>query len=275
MKQLIVTADDFGYSRQANRAIIKCFREGIVTSTSFLVNTKYFDESARLLKQNKKLDVGIHINLTEFRPLTKARALAGKNGDFIGKKIWFNGYYRHADKNEIESEINEQITKALSSGLNITHLNGHNHIHMLPNIIDIAVRSAKEYGIKYFRLPYEAALNKDEVKLYSTIRAKNAVARLHAKNKINKNGLKAAGAFYGSLCMKNMDYSKLAVIFNSIKNGTSELMVHPAYIDKEGDIFHQSMQREKEIELLTSNKTKQVIKKNNIKLTNFSKMSKT
>ena len=66
MKKLIVTADDFGYSRNVNKAIIRCFRNGIVTSTSLLANTKYFDESVKLLKLNKNLDVGMHINLTEF-----------------------------------------------------------------------------------------------------------------------------------------------------------------------------------------------------------------
>ena len=272
MKQLVVTADDFGYSRNVNKAIIRCFKKGIVTSTSLLANTKYFDESVKLLKLNKNLDVGMHINLTEFKPLAKAKSLTGKNGDFIGKKIWFSGYYEKADKNEVKAEINGQIIKALSSGLKITHINGHNHIHMLHNIFDIAVKSAKEYGIKYFRLPYETALNKEKVKLYSKIRTKNAIARLHAKNKINKNGLKAADAFYGGLYMKNMDYGKIAAIFNSIKNGASELMVHPAYIDRRGDVFHQSKQRENEIRLLTDKKMMQSIKKLKINLTNFSQL---
>ena len=175
MKELIVTADDFGYSRNVNRAILKCFKEGIVTSTSLLANTKYFEESVKLLKSNKSLDVGIHINLTEFRPLTKAKTFTYGNGNFIGKAKWFNGYYKNAGKNEIEKEINAQIAVVISSGLKITHLNGHNHIHMLPNIFDIAISLAKKYRIKYFRLPYEAALSKEAIRAYAKARIKNAI----------------------------------------------------------------------------------------------------
>ena len=270
--KLIVTADDFGYSRNVNKAIIKCFKEGIVTSTSLIVNTKYFDESVKLLRQNKELDLGVHINLTEFKPLTKPKKLASKNGYFIGKKIWFNGYYKHADKKEINAEINAQILKAISSGLRITHINSHNHIHMLPNIFDITINLSKNYGIKHFRLPYEAALSEEQIEIYPEIRAKNALAKLQAKSKLAKNGLKATDAFYGGLCMKNMNYGKLAMILNSIKYGTSELMVHPAFADKNGDRFHRLKQRETEIKLLTNKKIKQLIEKQNIKLTNFSQI---
>ncbi len=88
MKQLIITADDFGYSKYTNKAIIECFKKGIVTSTSLIVNTKYFRESIKLLKRNKNLDVSLHINLTEFKPLTKSKILVDKNGNFIDKNKW-------------------------------------------------------------------------------------------------------------------------------------------------------------------------------------------
>jgi predicted glycoside hydrolase/deacetylase ChbG (UPF0249 family) len=272
MKQLIVTADDFGYSRHVNKAIIKCFKEGIVTSTSLLANTRYFDESAKLLKQNRKLDIGIHINLTEFSTLTNSKTLTDKNGKFIKKIKWFDGYYKNADKNEIEKEIEAQIAKAISSGLKLTHINGHNHIHIFPKVIDIVVKLAKKHKISYIRLPdeREVAINK----LSSEIKKRNIIPKFSksAKSKIIKNKLKATGAFYGIFNINDMDFYKLPKILRSINNGTSELMVHPAYIDRKGDIFHQSKQREKEIQLLTNNKIKQLVKKREINLTNFSQI---
>ena len=261
MKQLIVTADDFGYSKYTNRAIIKCFREGIVTSTSLIVNTRYFNESIKLLKKNKKLNVGLHINLTEFKPLTKSESLTDKHKDFIDKNKWFNGYYKQIKKNEVENEINAQILKFLSSGLKITHINGHNHIHIFPKIIDVVVKLAKKYRIKCIRIPYEFGIKSLIYEFSKT-----------ARTTISKSNLKTTDAFYGILNMHAMDFDKLSTILNSIKNGTNELMVHPAYIDRKGDIFHQSKQREKEIQLLTNNKIKQLIKKRGINLTNFSQI---
>lgn len=263
MKQLIVTADDFGYSRNVNRAIIKCFKEGIVTSTCLLANTKYFDESVKLLKQNK-VDVGIHINLTEFKPLTEAKTLIDKSGNFIHKAKWLDGHYDNADPNEIEREIEAQIKRLISLGLKITHMNGHNHIHIFPKVIDAASRMAKKYNIKYLRLPIENKASKDSFAALIEKLSKTA------ESKILKNNLKATDAFYGIDGMHNMNLGKFSEILKSLNEGTSELMVHPAYIDESGDKFHQSVQREKEIKLLTSSNVKQLIAKNKINLTNFS-----
>ena len=269
MKQLIVTADDFGYSRQVNKAIIKCFKDGVVTSISLIANTKYFDESIKLLKQNRKLDVGVHINLTEFRPLTRPKTLIGKDRHFVDKNFWFTGYCENADKDEVEKEIEAQILKVLSSGLKITHINGHNHIHIFPKIVDAVIKLAMKYRINYIRLPYEEKS--------STIQ-KNEMAGIiskflkTAKSKMLKNKLKTTNDFFGILDMHDMDAIKLSKILKSIPNGTSELMVHPAYIDRKGDDFHQSRQRENEIKLLTDKKIMKKIKKLKINLTNFSKL---
>lgn len=265
MKQLIVTADDFGYSRKVNKAIIKCIREGIVTSTCLLANTEYFEESARLLRQSK-FDAGIHINLTEFRPLTKAKTLIEKSGNFIHKSRWFEGHSGKADPKEIESEIEAQIKKSISSGVEITHMNGHNHIHIFPKVIDIAVKMAKKYGIKYLRLPIEKKAKKDD------FAAMIGKLSKRAEGKILKNNLKVTDAFYGIDDMHDMSLGKFSQILQSLEEGTSELMVHPAYADRNGDKFHQSMQREKEIEVLTGSKIKKLIGKNNINLANFSQL---
>lgn len=267
MNQLIVTADDFGYSRYVNKAIINCFKEGIVTATSFLVNTKYFDESVKLLKQNPNLDVGIHVNLTEFTPLTKPKTLIDKDGNFIVKNKWFKDYYNQANKKEIEYEIEAQILKAFSSGLNISHIDGHNHIHIFPNVVDVVDQLTKKYEIKYIRIPYDIDYMKHIQKQGKTS-IFSKFSRI-AKTKIIKSKIKTTDAFYGMLNLYDMNFDKLSMILKSIKNGTSELMVHPAYIDKKGDEFHQSKQREIEIKLLTDNKIKQIIKQQNIKLTNF------
>lgn len=273
MKQLIVTADDFGYSINVNNAITKCFRYGIVTSASLIANSNYFNGSISLLKQNKGLDAGLHINLTEFKPLTDTKTLADKGGNFVGKTEWLNGHYRYADKNEVENEIETQITKALSSGLNITHINGHNHAHIFPNVIDIVIKLAKKYRIGCIRLPDEKITGKSRES--SNEMGKSNIPAMfskHAKIKILKSGLKTTNSFYGILNMGNMDFDKLHMMLKSMHDGTAELMVHPAYIGKRGDAFHQSRQRENEIKLLTNSNVKKLIKKYNIKLTSFSQI---
>ena len=65
MKALIVTADDFGMSRNTNEAIIRAFREGILTSASLMVGGAAFEHAVELAKANPGLSVGLHIVLVQ------------------------------------------------------------------------------------------------------------------------------------------------------------------------------------------------------------------
>ena len=69
MKKLIITADEFGQSEDANKAICELFKEGYITNTALMANTDAAEEAIRLAKQNK-INAGIHFNLTEGRPLS-------------------------------------------------------------------------------------------------------------------------------------------------------------------------------------------------------------
>ena len=51
-RRLIVNADDFGLSTSVNQAVVRAYREGILTSASLMVNEPGFDEAVRLAKEN-------------------------------------------------------------------------------------------------------------------------------------------------------------------------------------------------------------------------------
>jgi len=63
MRWLIVTADDFGITRGINRGIIQAHREGILTSTSLMVDRPACEEAAALGRECGTLSVGIHLEL--------------------------------------------------------------------------------------------------------------------------------------------------------------------------------------------------------------------
>lgn len=60
MRRLIVNADDFGSSSDANRAIVECHVRGIVTSTSLMVKRPAAAEAADLATRHPELSVGLH-----------------------------------------------------------------------------------------------------------------------------------------------------------------------------------------------------------------------
>jgi len=65
MKKLIVTADDYGYTKSINEGIVRAATEGIVTDIAVMVLTdpEDLDHGLELLKQNNLTEVGLHTSL--------------------------------------------------------------------------------------------------------------------------------------------------------------------------------------------------------------------
>ena len=86
--RLIVRGDDIGSSHAANEACIRCYRDGIVRSVEVMVCAPWFNEAAKLLRDNPRLDVGVHLTLTsewencKWGPLTEAPSLVDAQGHF-------------------------------------------------------------------------------------------------------------------------------------------------------------------------------------------------
>lgn len=63
MKWLIVTGDDFGITRGINRGIVEAHRDGILTSTSLMVDRPVSEEAVALARQCPTLSLGLHLEL--------------------------------------------------------------------------------------------------------------------------------------------------------------------------------------------------------------------
>lgn len=145
-RMLIVTADDVGLHPGMTEGAIRAHREGIVTACSVVANGTAFDDAVVRLRDVPSLEVGVHLTLVEERPLTSIR--------FPKKYTSFVPLYlaRAISIHAIESELRAQIERVLTSGLRITHLNGHQHLHLLPRIFRVVRALAREYAIPYVRI---------------------------------------------------------------------------------------------------------------------------
>lgn len=265
MKKLIVNADDFGYSDEVNKGIIESHLNGIVTSTSMIVNMPGFKSAVKLAKKHKSLDVGIHLNLTEGKPLLNS-PLSVK-GNFSNS--YLNFVLNKYPEEEIEAELEAQITKLESAGIKISHINGHQHIHVFPKVFKIIINLAKKHNIKYIRIPDEKIIT-NKTFLASILDGqliKNlvlSVLSLNKKKLLTKNGLKTTDNFYGILSANQLTFTKLASVIKNIENGTSELICHPG-----NENYDNYLNRMREKKILTHENIKQLIKDEKIKLTNF------
>lgn len=143
-RRLIVTADDVGLHPGMTEGAIRAHREGIVTACSIVANGAAFDDAVARLRDTPSLEVGVHLTLVEEQPLTPMR--------FPRKYTTFLPMYPFIRTAVIERELRAQIEKVLATGLRVTHLNGHQHLHVLPRIFKLVRRLAAEYAIPYVRI---------------------------------------------------------------------------------------------------------------------------
>jgi predicted glycoside hydrolase/deacetylase ChbG (UPF0249 family) len=145
-RTLIVTADDVGLHAGMTEGAIRAHREGIVTACSVVANGAAFEDAVARLREVPSLEMGVHLTLVEERPLTALR--------FPAKYTSFVPLYlaRVISVAAIERELRAQIERVVASGLRVTHLNGHQHLHLLPRIFRVVCRLAREYAIPYVRI---------------------------------------------------------------------------------------------------------------------------
>jgi predicted glycoside hydrolase/deacetylase ChbG (UPF0249 family) len=140
VKRLIVTADDVGLDRGMTAGAIEAHRHGIVTACSIVANGREFDDAVARLRDTPSLEVGVHLTLVEERALTTGVAMPRDYVRFLLSR-----------PRNVEPELRAQIEKVLATGLRVTHLNSHQHLHMWPRIRRVVSRLATEYSIQFVR----------------------------------------------------------------------------------------------------------------------------
>lgn len=140
MKQLIVTADDVGLDPGMTAGAIEAHRSGIVTACSIVANGRAFDDAVTRLRDVPSLEVGVHLTLVEERSLVTGEPMP---------RNWMR--FLIARRGDVEGELRLQIEKVIAAGVRITHLNSHQHLHMLPSVFRLVTKLAEEYRIPYVR----------------------------------------------------------------------------------------------------------------------------
>lgn len=279
MKRLIVNADDFGLHTQINKGIIKGYRDGFITSTSIMPSAPAYEEAVTLAKENPGLGIGIHLTLVgsvaSVLPVNKVGSILDDNGVFLPDYGAFaKRYYTGGVKNgELEAELRAQIERALASGLNITHIDSHQHLHVLPVLNRLVLKLSCEYNIKRMRIPcepyffkggFEAGLGRMIGKCGLSFCA--SLASMGAKNE----GISYPDCFFGMLAGGNLNEKLIGNILRNLPDGTSEIMTHPGLNKSELDRhFTWNYHWEDELQAFLSEKNKALLNQEQIALINF------
>jgi hopanoid biosynthesis associated protein HpnK len=283
LKQAIVNADDFGLTTEINQGILRAFKEGIVTATSLSASGEAFRDAVALIKTTPSLDVGIHLTLVEERPVLPPQtipSLVDNTGRFRkNAQVFFVDYLKgKISMQEVKMEFHAQTKKILDHGISITHIDSHQHIHILPKIADITIELAEKYGIKYIRYPKEDMEFRNMLSIRKLKRIVQQMAVtffcLYSRNRLRNYSLDHFFGFYDG---GRLDKEKLIRIFRKVNRGTNEIMCHPGLgrnANTPAGYEHWDYAWGVELNSLTDEEIKEVISRENIQLINFSRLKK-
>jgi len=217
VKQLVVTADDFGAAREVNEAVEIAYRNGILTAASLMVAGPAAADAVAVAKRNPDLHVGLHLTLVQDRPTLPAAQipdLVDRDGFFRSDMARMGAamFFLPSVRRQLAAEIEAQFRAYAATGLPLDHVNTHKHFHLHPTIASEMVRTGKRYGMKAVRVPFETG---------------NLVASWQ-KRRFRANGLLVPDRVYGLRWSGAMTADRVASILANLPKGLSEIYMHPA-----------------------------------------------
>jgi len=287
LKNLIVNADDLGWTDGVNRGIVEAFHHGIVTSTSFLANGAAFAGGVEAARSAPGLGVGVHLNLSDGPPVADREtvtSLLNKDGEFAGgpENLLLRRARRGILLAEVENEWDAQIQKVRDAGISPTHLDGHKHVHMLPGLFEIALKLAKRHDIGAIRVALEAsslraALSSGSKQNAGVVMKQGVQARglkllaRDARERAEHAGISTADYFCGIAQTGELTRDGVEQFVKSLPDGTTELMCHPGYADAALQKTPTRLQdsRQTELQILTDTAIRNLVASMGIRLIDY------
>lgn len=219
VRELEITADDWGISPGVNQAILELARLGVVRRVSILARSRFLRDGLEELKGIPGVGLGLHFDLTfDRKPPVSAGALLAR---------WLNPLReRERLRRELRGELDAQLALLAEQGVRPLHLDGHQHVHLIPGVIDALAEPLARAGIRKVRLPYDPGL-------WLTPKAPINILSLAARRRLRARGFVSLRCFYprpSHFRDPGLLRARLA------RQGESEVIVHPSVTDDFGPL---------------------------------------
>ena len=265
---LLVTADDFGLTEGVNRAVVRAYREGIVTSASLLAVGRAYGGAVRLARAHPSLAVGVHLAAVgEDPPLLDPAAvpsLVDRSGQL---PLSYRTFLRRAALGkvavaDVRREFRAQVQRVVDDGLVPSHLDTHQHLHLWPPVARVVTELAEEYGIPAVRLPRSHRRSAVGVGV-------NILGHLLAR-RLDTTALRYTDDFAGLDEAGTLDRSfepALDRLLTRRHAGTVEINTHPGEAgDADLARFRWGYRWDRELELLVSPATRDLVDRHDVTL---------
>jgi len=246
--KVIFNNDDYGLTYGFSSAIKDAYLKGPTRSTSIRINGTNTLKAISLFNGKlKNLGRGLHLNLTDGKCFVKE--LGNRQGEYRHN---FLTYYllllfgSEKIKNLIIKEFELQYKVLTKNKVQIDHVDGQDHIHMVPQIFEIVCKFCQKHKIKAIRLVRESFYLPKGVLPNPLSLIKFSILNIFAKvneSTLKKYNLLTTDACYGVLYTNGMDIKVIkAIIADAARRSykSIEILSHPAYIYQKSDIVYTS-----------------------------------
>ena len=276
--KLIINADDAGIDEARNRGIFKCVDVGMVKNLSVVVCQAGWQDIIVRLRGRKDISAGLHFNLTAGRPLREGfKTICGQDGSFFNKfellKRSLSGFI---DTQEVIEEMTAQLDALRQAGIDISHVDGHNHVHLLPGVRE-AARTVLPQKMRV-RLAFERRAGVSKPMVNDYVKVYNDPAQLvsllnflsQEAKKIWGDRFLHADDFAGTAVTPQPGLQILEQAIKGLKGEICELMCHPGDEPDEGSVpFSRLYGRQEELRMLTSTEFREFLMKRGIKIVSY------
>lgn len=227
MKQLVVNADDFGFSTDVNRGIIEAHERGILTATTLMANGPAFADALARARDCPTLDVGCHFVLLQGPSLARRGASLPQSWLELVSSLF-------ASRLDPYEEFRAQLERILAAGIRPLHVDTHKHTHLLPPVLKAVARLCHEYSIPWVRRPADLPLHARSIPPMRRIsaRAARALSAL-ADRQLAAAGLRTTDHFAGFQITGRFRATELIHLISRLPEGLTELMCHPGFCTQE------------------------------------------
>lgn len=230
-------ADDAGLSDSIDEGIEHSIRFGVVRSTSLVACGASLTRAITRLV-GTDVSIGIHLTLDEEVPLCspgRIPSLVTDNGTFLDRTtlLWRLSVPNLIDLREVECELRHQFEVIRDTGLKITHIDGHGHIHVHPRVAPIVAQLARRFGIRTIRQPMEPFSYRAQGRLNRRTLNRLVVAAMTLSSRSNFQGrdFNPPLAFYGVSHGGQLTEASIgAILDHGLRQSTIEVMCHPGCV---------------------------------------------
>ncbi len=271
---LIVNADDFGRSPEINAAVLAAHREGILTSASLMVTGGAAEEAAAMARRTPSLAVGLHLVLVAGRAAADPADLphlVDASGRFADDPVAAGLRLAHrAARPEIEREIAGQLERFAATGLPLSHVDGHLHLHAHPAVLDLLLPLAVRHGARGVRLPRDPlrpALAWDRGRPFQKAAWALAFGLLarRAAPRVRAAGLAVPARTYGLMQTGAMSEGYLLHLLARLDAPTAEIYLHPTA----GERLEPLGPNPGELAALLSPRVRELVARRGLRLTTY------